>query len=94
MEQIIGHFVILIQYLSLPCVMNFSVKNISTEEIKPIQNDKEEVKLSLYIIVDLKLNIQKMKIMASCPITSWEIYGETVETVSDYFSGFQNHCRW
>ena len=43
---------------------------------------------------DLKLNIQKMKIMASGPITSWEIDGETVETVSDYFFGLQNHCRW
>ena len=42
----------------------------------------------------LKLNIQKMKIMASGPITSWEIDGETVETVSDYFFGLQNHCRW
>ena len=42
----------------------------------------------------LKLNIQKMKIMASGPITPWEIDGETVETVSDYFSGLQNHCRW
>ena len=44
--------------------------------------------------VRLKLNIQKMKIMASGPITSWEIDGETVETVSDYFGGLQNHCRW
>ena len=45
--------------------------------------------------VGLKLNIQKMKIMASGPITSWEIYGETVETVSDFiFFGLQNHCRW
>ena len=43
----------------------------------------------------LKLNIQKMKIMASGPITSWEIDGETVETVSDFiFWGLQNHCRW
>ena len=42
----------------------------------------------------LKLNIQKMKIMASSPITSWEIDGETVETVADYFFGLQNHCRW
>ena len=41
--------------------------------------------------VGLKLNIQKTKIMASCPITSWEIDGETVETVSDYFWGLQNH---
>ena len=41
-----------------------------------------------------KLNIQKVKILASSPITSWEIDGETVETVRLYFSGFQNHCRW
>ena len=44
--------------------------------------------------VGLKLNIQKMKIMASGPTTSWEIDGETVETVSDYFGGLQNHYRW
>ena len=43
----------------------------------------------------LKLNIQKAKIKASGPTTSWEIDGETVETVSDfYFGGLQNHCRW
>ena len=43
----------------------------------------------------LKLNIQKMNIMASGPITSWEIDGETVETVSDFiFGGLQNHCIW
>ena len=45
--------------------------------------------------VGLKLNIQKTKIMASGPITSWEIDGETVETVSDFnFGGLQNHCQW
>ena len=44
--------------------------------------------------VGLKLNIQKTKIMASGPITSWEIDGETMETVRDYFGGLQNHCRW
>ena len=44
--------------------------------------------------VGLKLNIQKTKIMASRPITSWQIDGEIVETVADYFSGLQNHCRW
>ena len=42
--------------------------------------------------VGLKLNVQKMKIMASSPIPSWEIDGQTVETVSDFI--FQNHCRW
>ena len=46
--------------------------------------------------VGLKLNIQKTKIMASGPITSWQIHGETVETVADFIlgGGLQNHCRW
>ena len=44
--------------------------------------------------VGLKFNTQKTKIMASGPITSWQIDGETVETVTDYFGGLQNHCRW
>ena len=44
--------------------------------------------------VGLKPNIQKTNFMACGPITSWEIDGETVETVSDYFFGLQNHCRW
>ena len=42
----------------------------------------------------LKLNIRKIKIMASSPITSWQIDMETMEIVRDYFSGLQNHCRW
>ena len=62
----------------------------SEEELKSLlMKVKEENKK-----VGLKLNIQKMKIMASGPITSWEIDGETVETVSDYFFGLQNHCGW
>ena len=45
--------------------------------------------------VGLKLNFQKTKIMASSPITSWQIDGETMETVTDFiFLGFKNHCRW
>ena len=44
--------------------------------------------------VGLKLNIQKMKIMAFSPITSWQIDGEKMETVRVYFLGLQNHCRW
>ena len=44
--------------------------------------------------VGLKLNIQKTKIMASSPITSWQIDGERRETVRDYFRGLQNHSRW
>ena len=43
---------------------------------------------------DLKLSIQKAKIMASGPITSWQIDGETMETVIDFFGGAQNHCKW
>ena len=62
----------------------------SEEELKRLlKKVKEESEK-----VGFKLNIQKTKIMASGPITSWEIDGETVETVSDYFSGLQNHCRW
>ena len=44
--------------------------------------------------VGLKFNIQKSKIMASGFISSWQIDGEMVETVTDYFLGLQNHCRW
>ena len=63
----------------------------SEEELKSLlMKVKEESEK-----VGLKLKIQKTKIMASGPITSWEIDGETVETVSDfYFGGLQNHCRW
>ena len=62
----------------------------SEEELKSLlMTVKEESEK-----VGLKLNIQKTKIKASGPITSWEIDGETVETVADYFGGFQNHCRW
>ena len=61
---------------------------------------KEELKSLLMKVkeesekVGLKLNIQKMKIMASGPMTSWQIDEETMETMRDYFLGFQNHCRW
>ena len=62
----------------------------SKEELKsPLIKVKEESEK-----VGLKLNIQKTKIMASGPITSWQIDGERVETVTDYFGGLQNHCRW
>ena len=62
----------------------------SEEELKSLlMKMKEESEK-----VGLKLNIQKTKIMASGPITSWEIDGETVETVSSLFFGLQNHCRW
>ena len=61
---------------------------------------KEELKSLLMKVKEeseragLKLNIQKTNIMASGPITSWQKDRETVETVTDYFLGLQNHCRW
>ena len=62
----------------------------SEEELKSLlMNVKEETEK-----VGLKLNIPKMKIMASGPITSWQADGETVESVRLYFLGLQNHCRW
>ena len=62
----------------------------SEEELKSLlMKVKEESEK-----VGLKLNIQKTKVMTSGPITSWQINGETVETVEDYFFGLQNRCRW
>ena len=62
----------------------------SEEELKSfLMKVKEESEK-----VGLKLNIQKTKIMASGPITSWQIDGETMETVTNFISGLQNHCRW
>ena len=62
----------------------------SEEELKgllmKVKNESEKV--------DLKLNTQKIKIMASGPITSWQIDGKTVETVADFIGRLQNHCRW
>ena len=75
---------------SLRCADDTTLTAESKEEQKSLlMTVKEESEK-----VGLKLNIQKMKIMASGLITSWEIDGETVETVSDYFGGLQNHCRW
>ena len=63
----------------------------SEEELKSLLMKVKEVSEK----VGLKLSIQKTKIMASGPITLWQIDGETVERVSDFiFSGLQNHCRW
>ena len=65
-----------------------------------LSESKEELKDRLMKVkkerekVGLRLNIQKTKIIASGPITSWQIDGETVETMTDYFLRLQNHCRW
>ena len=58
----------------------------SKEELMKVKKESEKAGLKFYF--------QKTKIMASSPITSQQIDGETVETVADYFSGLQNHCRW
>ena len=71
------------------------------DDIILMAENEEELKSFLIKVkeesgkVGLKLSIQKIKIMASGPITSWEIDGETVETVIDFtFGGLKNHCRW
>ena len=85
--------------------INIAGRNISNlryaDDTTLVAESEEELKSLLIKVkeesekVDLKLNIQKMKNMLSCPITSWEIDGETVETMSDFiFGGLQNHCRW
>ena len=71
-----------------------------TDETTHMAESEEELKSLLMKVKEesekagLKLNIQKTKIMASDPITLWQIDGETMETVTDYFLGLQNHCRW
>ena len=62
----------------------------SEEELKSLMMKVKEESEK----VGLRLNIQKTKIMASGPITSYQINGETMEIVTDYFLGLQNHCRW
>ena len=78
-----------------------NINNLRYADDTTLMAESKEVLTSLLVKekvesekVGLNLNIQKMEIMASGPITSWEIDGETVETVSDYFFGLQNHCRW
>ena len=79
---------------------NISHRRYADDTILMAENEEELKSLLMKVKeesekVGLKLNIQKMKIMASSPITLWEIDGETVETVSDFiFGGLQNHCRW
>ena len=78
-----------------------NISNLRYADDTTLMTESEELKSLLMKVkeesekVGLKLNIQQTKIMASGPITSWEIDGETVETVSDFISfGLQNHCRW
>ena len=77
-----------------------NINNLRYADDTTLMTENEELKSLLMKVkeesekVGLKLNIQKTKIMASDPITYWEIDGETVETVANYFWGLQNHCRW
>ena len=73
-----------------------NINNFKYADDTNLMADSEELKSLLMKVkeesenVGLKLNIQT----TSCAITSWQVDGETVETVSDYFGGLQNHCRW
>ena len=78
-----------------------NINNLRYADDTTLMAESEELKSLLMKVkeesekVGLKLNIQKTKIMASGPITSWQIDGETMETVTDFiFGGLQNHCRW
>ena len=78
-----------------------SINNLRYADDTTLMAESEELKSLLMKVkeesekVGLKLNIQKTKILASGPITSWQIDGETMETVRDYFFFWlQNHCRW
>ena len=78
-----------------------NINNLRYADDTTLMSESEELKSLLMKVkeksekIGLKLNIQKTKIMASSPITSWEIDGETVETVRDFIlGGLQKHCRW
>ena len=77
-----------------------NISNLRYADDSTLMAENEELKSLLMKVKEkskkagLQLNIQKTKMMASGPITSWEIDGETVGTVTDHFWGLQNHCRW
>ena len=77
-----------------------NINNLRYADDTTLMAESEELKSLLMKVkmesekVGLKLNIQKMKIMASGPITSWQIDGESGNSVKLYFGGLQNHCRW
>ena len=81
-------------------IVGRNINNLKYAEGTTLLAESKELKSLLMKVkeesekVGLKLNIQKTKIMTSGPITSWQIDGETMETVTDYFLGLQNPCRW
>ena len=78
------------------CWSEQTLSSSNTRDNSTIMAESEEELKSLLMKMKeagLKLNVQKTKIMTSSPITSWQIDGETMETVTDYLLGLQNHCR-
>ena len=82
-------------------IVRRNINNLRYADDTTLMAEREEELKSLLMKVreesekaGLKLNIQKTKIMTSGPITSWQIDGETMETVRDFIFGLQNHCRW
>ena len=77
-----------------------NINNLRYADNTTLMAENEELKNLLMKVKEesekagLKFNSQKTKLMASSPIASWQIDGETMETVTDYFLGLQNHCRW
>ena len=81
-------------------IAGWNINNLKYADDTTLMAESEELKSLLMKVkeesekVGIKLNIQKTKIMTSGPITSWQIDGETVETVADFILGAPNHCRW
>ena len=91
----IRHFILGVSKITADCDFSHEIKNhllLGRKVITNLNSIQMKVKEESEKI-GLKLNIQKTKVMASGPITSWQIDGETMETVRLYFLGLQNHCR-
>ena len=73
-----------------------NIKNLRYADETTLMSESEEEpkRFLMKMKVGLKLNIQNTKIMASSPITSWQVDGETMDIVRDYFWELQNHCKW
>ena len=84
--KIAGRNINNLRYVDDTILMAESEQELNSLLMRVKEEDSEKV--------GFKLNIQKTKIMACGPTTSWQIDGETIETVTEYFFGFQNHCRW
>ena len=81
-SRLLGEISIISDMQKTPLLQQKAKKNL----LMKVKKESEKVLL--------KLNVQKTKIMASSPITSWQVDGKTMETVRDFILGLQNHCRW